>query len=271
MVVLLGSCCLVLAGESSTGGEDSGVVIAPSAAFAKSLPLDETRVREACKVLSANATERERQAALAALSKDKTKAVELLAPFFTDEDAALRLGAVRVFDDLKAPNQNCSLALGALAVGDGSEQVRKAAIAATKSRRDDLAVRAMIGRFVGAFDAAGNVRDKNFAATATASLRDLNDKRVYQALLYMVLMEVRATNVSLGNLTTRQIDTYNVMNGAQANAIVPLALPIQMPELNVAAVRTSVMAPAVNALRMLSGQDFGENWEKWDKWVAKQR
>jgi hypothetical protein len=83
-------------------------------------------------------------------------------------------------------------------------------------------------------------------------------------------MELRLTNISEGNLTTRQIDTFAVNQGANAAVLVPLALPIQFPELNIQRVNTAVVAPAVSALRDVTGQDFGQDWDAWSKWVQKQ-
>jgi len=106
---------------------------------------------------------------------------------------------------------------------------------------------------------------------AVDSLRGLNDKRVYQSLLYYVWMELRLTNISEGNLTTRQIDTFSANNNNNFARPVQLALPIQTPELNVTRVQTSVIAPATSALRSVTGQDFGQDWEKWDRWISKQK
>jgi hypothetical protein len=89
-------------------------------------------------------------------------------------------------------------------------------------------------------------------------------------------MELRLTNISDGNLTTRQIDTFAVNNGANNAIPLQLALPIQTPELSVTRVNTSVVAPAsvapaLSALRSLSGEDFGTDWEKWSRWVEKNK
>jgi predicted xylose isomerase-like sugar epimerase len=124
--------------------------------------------------------------------------------------------------------------------------------------------------------AAGNdpdaaVRDDVLHANALGALRELGDPRVCQALLQYVTAEIRATNVSAASMDTRQIDTYSANSGANVNVLVPLALPIQMPSLTMQQIKTTVRVPAVSALRDLSGQDFGEDWDKWDQWARKQK
>jgi len=85
--------------------------------------------------------------------------------------------------------------------------------------------------------------------------------------LYYVTMELRLANIDGGSLTTRQIDSYQVNNNSALN----LAFPIQTPELKMTKVKTSVVAPAINALQDLTGQTFGQDTEKWQRWVEKQK
>ena len=129
----------------------------------------------------------------------------------------------------------------------------------------------MVNHLVAAFDGLGNVRNVALRDNAVESLRALSDKRVFQALHHYVTTELRLANISQGSLATRQIDTFAVNSGANTNIPVQLALPIQTPELNVTRVRTTVVAPAVSALRAVSGQDFGDDWERWGRWIEKQK
>lgn len=259
------------AAESPSGEAD--FVIGPSAKIKAEQPLDAGRVAELCRTLTATtASEKERAFATAILAKDKTKSAEFLAANLNPKiatEAGTRLGALKGIEVVRPTDPKSSIALGTAAASDPIVEVRKAATALVKSRGDDFAIRTMLGTLVSSFDAAGNYRDKVAAVTAADALRDLGDKRVYQALLYHVTMELRLTNVSLGTLSTRQIDTYSVQNSGQNTFPVQLALPIQSPELSVQRVNTSVVAPAVSALKTLSGQDFGDDWDKWDKWVSK--
>jgi len=89
MIVLLGSSLLIGASEPSASSDGQGLEIAPSSAFAKSLPLDEVRVRERAGCWR---TRRRRNASARRLwrrlGKDKTKAAELLVPFFGEATRA---------------------------------------------------------------------------------------------------------------------------------------------------------------------------------------
>ena len=77
-------------------------------------------------------------------------------------------------------------------------------------------------------------------------------------------------NGSILGLTTRQIDTFNVNNGTQNTALIPLSLPIQFPDLKLTVVKTTVCAPCA-ALSSFTGQNFGNDLDKWAKWIRMQK
>lgn len=207
------------------------------------------------------------------LQKDKVKAGEALAACLdskTVPEKETRLGALRGIELLKPAGANISYALATSAVADPDESVRTSATKLVKDRNDTAAMNQMIGHLYSAYQPNGAVLSQSLRDSAVASLRGLNDRRIYQGVLYRVWMELRLTNISEGNLTTRQIDTFAVNQGANAAVLVPLALPIQFPELSIQRVNTAVVAPAVSALRDVTGQDFGQDWDAWSKWVQKQ-
>jgi len=254
---------------------DDSFVIGPSARLQQQ-QVDKKQILEAFRALAkdTSANDKTREAAVATLQRDKAKSNEQILASLNSAstpEPEVRIGALKAMEVLKPTGQNVSLALAAIAAGDPVNEVRNAAISTIKTRKDDLAVQGMIGQLVSSFDQTGSIRDKLLAARASDAIRNLNDRRVYQALLYHVWMELRLTNISAGSLTTRQIDTYSVQNNGQNPFPVQLALPIQTPELSMTRVNTSVVAPAVGALKLLSGEDFGDDWEKWGKWVAKQK
>jgi hypothetical protein len=262
-----------LIGAEKTEEESSGFTIGKNPLYSST---DYAAVAELCKTIAApsKSDDKARLEAIGKLSRDKAKMSEPLLACLsakTTADVQVRLGALKAIEAIKPTDQKFSLSLGAAAVSDAAEEVRKSAVSVIKSRADDLAIRAMIGHLLYAFDPVGNVRDQSLHDAAVDSLRGLNDKRVYQSLLYHVWMELRLTNISEGSLTTRQIDTFSANNNNNFARPVQLALPIQTPELNMTRVQTSVIAPATSALRSVTGQDFGQDWEKWDRWIAKQK
>lgn len=227
-----------------------------------------------CKALAPNssATEKERQIAEAELTREKARAGEMLLACLNPAnkaDAAARLGALKAMELLKPTDQRTSYGLGASAVTDASAEVRSAAVSLVKARKDDFSIRTMIGHLLASYDENALVRDAVLHETAVAGLQALGDKRVYQALLYYATIELRATNVSAGSMTERSINSFNANNpngGPQR-----LSFPIQLPSLTVTQVQTTVVAPAMAALRDVSGQDFGQDWDRWGKWLDKQK
>jgi hypothetical protein len=271
------AACLATTGamgaEKAAGDDAAAFTIGKNPAYSAT---DYASVSDLCKALSApsKSDDKARLEAIGKLSRDKVKIAEPLLACLsakTTADKDVRLGALKAIEALKPTDQKFSYSLGAAATSDAAEEVRKSAVSLIKSRGDDLAIRTMLGHLMSAFDPLGNVRDQSLHDAAVDSLRGLNDKRVYQALLYHVWMELRLTNISEGSLTTRQIDTFSANNNNNFARPVQLALPIQTPELNMTRVQTSVIAPATSALRSVTGQDFGQDWEKWDRWVSKQK
>jgi len=234
------------------------------------------QVAQACKTLAptSSAPESEKSAVASELSRQRSRASGMLACCLSpvnQPEPASRLGALKGVELLKPRDTTISFALGAAAASDPAKEVRSAAVALVKARNDDFGIRTMIGHLLSSYDSTGKVRNKELHDNAVGALHELNDKRVIQALLYYVTMELRLASVSEGSLVTRQIDSYSVNSGANVNVLVPLSFPIQFPELKIARVQTTVMAPAINSLRDLTGQDFGADWEKWNKWWEKQR
>jgi hypothetical protein len=227
-----------------------------------------------CRTLApgSSATEKERQTAEAELTREKARAGEMLLACLNPAnkaDTAARLGALKAIEALKPSDQRTSYSLGASAVTDPASDVRSAAVSLVKARKDDFSIRTMIGHLLASYDDNALVRDAVLHDTAIAGLQALGDKRVYQALLYYATIELRATNVSSGSMTERSIDSFNANNpngGPQR-----LSFPIQLPSLTVTQVQTTVVAPAMAALRDVSGQDFGQDWDRWGKWLDKQK
>lgn len=211
-----------------------------------------------------------KRAAIAPMLKEKSAYIEMFRACMMPQNVpepAQRIGAMLAVCELQPADMNLSYSLGSAAVSDPVAEVRAAAVGVIKARKDDFAIRTMIGHLFSTYDANGKVLDQNAHAQDLEAFKALADKRVVQAILYYVTMELRLSNIDGGSLTTRQIDSYQVNNNSALN----LAFPIQTPELKMTKVKTSVVAPAINALQDLTGQTFGQNTEKWQRWVEKQK
>jgi hypothetical protein len=188
----------------------------------------------------------------------------------------LRRGALHALNAAKFASPEVSRALTAVAVADPNEDVRKDAVTSIKLRKDDLSTKQIIDFMLSTYDEQGNVKalaEHDNSIDAARVLAE-SDSRVYQTLLekaYYATIETRVTNTELVNLVTRQIDAFTVNSGAQVNLILRLSFPIQFPELAITKVRTTVKAPcaSVQAMEEITGQVFGEDVEKWAKWIRK--
>lgn len=216
------------------------------------------------------------QADATALAKDPNAKALLLACLDpkNNPEADLRRGALNAMNQAHLTSTEISNTLALIAITDPSEAVRKAAIASIKLRKDDVATKRFMDCLLATYDDAGNVKLQGEHDNAIEGGRALaaDDNRIYQSLLekaYYATLETRITNTELANFKTRQIDSYTVNSGAQVNLILRLSFPVQFPELKITRIRTTVKAPCINAMEELSGQNFGEDVEKWDKWVRK--
>jgi HEAT repeat protein len=208
------------------------------------------------------------------LAENKTLTIESLLKCIDSRivsDVETRKGALKAIEFSEFRHATLSKYIASVAVVDPVKEVRETAVTTIKNRKDDPAIGNMTQFLMGSYDEGGKVLDATLRDNAVDALRGLGDKRVYQTLLYYATCEIRSTNTELGSFATRQIDAIVLQNGA--SAVLPLALsfPIQFPELKISKVRTTVKCPAVNALESLSNQKFGDDLDRWGKWIDKQK
>ncbi len=89
-------------------------------------------------------------------------------------------------------------------------------------------------------------------------MREIRDKRVFQALLYYATLEMRAQTAA-----PARVDTANI-RGQNIN------LPIDLPVIDIVSAEGTIMIPAMASLKGATGQDFGHNFSKWQEWINKQ-
>jgi hypothetical protein len=236
---------------------------------------EDEKILENCKVLLFDMTagDSERKGALAALQKDRAKSSAVVLGSLDPSsapDADVRLAALAGIEALQPTGPEVSKRLAQSAMVDPEENVRKKTAALIKSRNDEWAMDTMVRSYIAAFDEAGQVRNPILKEAAGGALRELNDKRVYNAMLYYATLEIRTETSELANLATRQIDSFTVNNGAQNTVLTPLSFPIQFPELKITSVKTTVVAPCA-ALSSLSGENFGNDLDAWAKWIRRQK
>ena len=285
--ILLGLACASVAltlrpviAEETTGADDDLAIglsqkeERKEADRAKGIALCKKFVYDRDSFVDTKALEAE-GAKLAKETANRTLLISCLDPKSVTEPE-LRRGALHALNAAKFSSPEVSRALSTVAVSDPNEDVRKDAIASIKLRNDDVAVKQVIDYMLSTYDDNGNVKtlpEHDSSVDAARALAE-GDSRVYKTLLekaYYATIETRVTNTQLVNFVTRQIDSFTVNSGAQVNLILRLSFPIQFPELAITKVRTTVKAPcaSVEALQELTGQPFGDDVDKWDKWIRK--
>jgi hypothetical protein len=215
---------------------------------------------------------KKREAIQSFAATDKAKGVEMLLACMDNrnvEQPQTRMGALRALQATKFTHQVASDRLAYTAVNDPDENVRKTAAVVVKENKDEVATARTVKHLMSAYNDGGEVVNATVRNNALAALNAIDDRRVYQALMHYATMELRVANTELANFATRQIDSFTVNNGANATVIVPLSFPIQFPEVAITKVQTTVKCPAVSALEDLTGQHFGNDMDRWRKWVGK--
>jgi len=277
LTILSATVFLVLgysSGAADSGTDAKGVFIGESAKAAEPKAAEAVefnrKVVDYARVLGmTSSTDEQKQDVVAGLLTEREKSSHVLlgcldAKKFTSLD--VRLGALKGLKVTRPEGARVSPSLAWSAVLDPAEDVRAAAVDLIKQRKDDQAMGGMVRHLLGAFDEAGNVVNAPVCDAAVQGLKNLGEKRVYEALLYYVLCEMRPTMTELVSFSTRQIDAFTVTQGAAVTLIIPLSFPVQFPELAITRVRTTVSAPAA-ALRAATGQDFGADADRWKNWI----
>jgi hypothetical protein len=263
-------------GAAAEKAEEFGSIVAKPAGTPQQQERD-AYYRKALEVAAifspgAKSDEKKKQEAVYAYtSSNKPLAVEMLMLCMDRrnvKDAQLRMGAIHALQAAKHRAPAYSERLASVAVTDSDPYVRGTAAAVVKENKDDIAISRTVENLMGSYNEAGQIANAAMHDNAIAALNVVNDRRVFQKLLYYVTTEIRVTNSELANFATRQIDTITVNNGGNTTLVTPISLPIQFPEMKIARVQTTAKCPAVNALEDLSGQRFGDDVELWKKWLA---
>lgn len=263
---------LCTAAVSGAESDDTGLVIAPRSGSGVKLQkvwlqpsLSESayvaEAAEAARFLSDDKLEAGTRAALTAgIRQDAERAAKAFVRCLDWQrysDARARLGALRGIEIAGAPISATGKGLAGSAIAEPVPEVRNAAIDLIRRRKDAAAGGEILRFWRAAYDSDLGF-DEPRRAAAAAAMRDIGDKRVFQALLSYVTLEVRA-----GSASGASIDTVNI-TGQGIN------LPIEQPGMNLISVEGTIIVPATGSLKQATGQDFGKNLAQWREWLDKQ-
>jgi len=172
-------------------------------------------------------------------------------------DATTRLGATRGIAIAAAAPLATGKPLANVLLAEPVPQVRKAALELVRERRDSTVSAEVLRYWRAAYD--DNLGfDEAKRGAAVGAMRDIGDRKAYQALYYLTTLEVYA-----GSATDPTISEVNI-RGNRIN------LPIQLPSMELRSFHGTVIVPALASLKAVTKRDFGRDLAKWREWINQQ-
>jgi len=173
------------------------------------------------------------------------------------KDASTRLGALRALQVAAPASPAVGKSLADSVIAEPVAEVRTAALDILRQRTDHTAGAELLRYWRSAYDEDNGFNEKA-RASAVAAMRDIGDRKVFEALLYYVTLEVRAEAA-----TNPRVDTVSI-RGQGIN------LPIDLPSTNAMSFHATLVVPALASLQQATGENFGRNIDKWNEWLQKQ-
>ena len=182
-------------------------------------------------------------------------------------DPVVRLGAVRAIAVANPKELTVGKALAACVIAEKNEAARKAAADLIKTRKDKVADKALVQFYVDSFDPQGVLPlQADHERAAIEAMKMAGNRALYEVLMAFVTMDVRAgTATELTPPKTVYITNGGDVNNPNGN----INLPIDLPNLELKSVSTTIMIPAFGALKRIAGQNF-HNLAQAQQWVNKQ-
>jgi hypothetical protein len=172
-------------------------------------------------------------------------------------NASTRLGAARAIGIAAPSLQTTGKALANTLLAEPVPQVRKEALDLVRGRKDGAVTAELLRFWRSAYDSDLGF-DEAKRGAAVAALRDVGDRRAYQALFYLVTLEVHSGVASAPTLSEVSIAGQGIR------------LPIQLPGMDLKQFEGTVIVPALASLKGVTGQDFGRDLGKWREWLSQQ-
>lgn len=180
---------------------------------------------------------------------------QLLARARDGKEPAQRTEALQRLKELPAKSVTppISSQLFKNAVDDADEDVRKSAAEAIQKLDDKEAKKFL-------FAAAVHPKiDEKRRKHAAEAIRRVDDPAVIAALVTMVTYDVR-TGTAMENVPQRFATI--------SNPAIPITLPIELPDLELRSVSTSLAVYGIIALKEIARRDLGNDPKAWEKWFG---
>jgi hypothetical protein len=181
-------------------------------------------------------------------------------------DPVVRLGAVRGIAVANPKDQTVGKALAACVIAEKNEAARKAAADLIKARKDKVADRQLVQFYVDSFDEQGVLLNGDHERAAIDAMKFAGHRALYEVLMAFVTMDVRAGTAT--ELTPPQT-VYISNGGSVSNPNGTINLPIELPNLELKSINTTIMVPAFGAIKRIAGENF-HNIDQARAWVNKQ-
>jgi hypothetical protein len=270
--------CLAAFLTLACAAEDDGFVIGPRKSriwFASSLNDSQfhAEAAEAARLLAADKLESAARAELTeGLRRDRPHTARAFAAFLDPRktsDARVRLGAIAALKDADPAPADAGKLLAAAAIMEPDATVRTAALNLIRERKDVVAAQEIVRAWHRAFEDEALGVDEALRTATENAMRDLGDRRIYEAIYAYVTMELRVQTASLDSVGTARIRNAGlpVQGDDRAGNI---NLPIDLPSINLMSVETTIVVPALPSLKRITGQNFGRELPRWKAWIDAQ-
>jgi hypothetical protein len=193
------------------------------------------------------------------LDRSKKAFAQLLDPH-RYPDVHVRLGALKGIETAYAAVIDVGSYVGAAALADPDAKVRRAAIQFIKDLNERGAVKYIFGVLLKAGETGEStaIVNQGMGAQATAALREIGDKQVYEVLLFLERVKMNAGITGPAFLDNPKITPPNT------------DLPCNTPNHEVGMMESVQTFPGLEALKSISGENFQHDLKKWQEWIDKQ-
>ena len=201
------------------------------------------------------------EASIGNSAEKAAKSLVTLLNYERNPDLYFRLAVLETMKlSLYAQNKVVGALLGASAMFDPAPQVRAAAIALIKERNDRHAVIYVFGTLLKSMENGESTAVSNAGTqgAAIAALKELGCRQSYSVLLYYAKISKALGITGPINIDGAKVEPPNT------------DLHIKVANDEIGGFQAAQTIPGLKLLKQLSGEDFQNDYKKWQEWIDKQ-